>query len=155
MEIRYWNHPPLHNGVFMTPQDTASPPTIRFCYRPGTWYTLILFDPDAVGGNKIHAMVVNISCDRSTCKGDTVVGYEGPHPPEGSGIHRYIFWLLEQGDYTSTKIQHVKTRFQPVDEVLRLIPTRLKKVGELYFYSEYARKTETWSPVRATNYPGV
>lgn len=139
MEIRYGNHPPLRNvqnGVFLSPQDTALPPTIRFCYRPGTWYTLLLFDPDAVGGNKIHAMVVNISCANSACSGDTVVGYKGPHPPKGSGIHRYIFWLLEQGDYIPSRI-HVKTRFLPVKELLKWFPTSFQKVDEQYFLSSW------------------
>lgn len=137
LEIRYNQDPPLRDGVFMTPQDTALPPTIRFCYVPGTWYTVLLFDPDAVGGNKIHAMVINILCTGSSCEGDTVLGYKGPHPPKGSGVHRYVFWLLEQGDYINTNI-HVKTRFMPVDDVLEMFSMSFKKVDEKYFLSSWS-----------------
>jgi len=138
LEIRYNQDPPFRDGVFMTPQDTASPPTIRFCYVPGTWYTLLLFDPDAVGGNKIHAMVINISCiGGDSCDGDTVLRYKGPHPPKDSGRHRYRFWLLEQGESIHRKI-HVKTRFVPVDEVLERCGTTFTKVDETYFLSSWS-----------------
>jgi len=95
IQYRYRNHYYfVHDGIYLRPIQTVSLPLV-FYRNNDTRYTLILHDPDAVGGNKIHWLVINIPGNRVD-KGESILQYEGPHPPRGSGIHRYCFLLLEQ-----------------------------------------------------------
>lgn len=95
-----------------------------------------MFDPEAVGGNKIHCLVVNLTQENQ--HGDTVVPYEGPHPPKGSGIHHYHFWLLEQqGPVEVPPTLTLRTRHIAVGELLASFPTSLCLVGENFFRSSY------------------
>lgn len=83
----------VQNGVFMTPQKTASEPHIVYDIAPNKLYTLILHDPDSIRGEYIHWLKVNVNIVNS---GNTILDYAGPTPPPGTGTHRYIFLLLEQ-----------------------------------------------------------
>jgi Raf kinase inhibitor-like YbhB/YbcL family protein len=74
-------------------------------------FALVCHDPDALSGTWIHWVVYNIPSDlrslpndlgraveaaNGVCQGLNSwgeVGYDGPQPPSGSGIHRYFFTL--------------------------------------------------------------
>ncbi|KAH7722088.1 phosphatidylethanolamine-binding protein F40A3.3-like protein [Aphelenchoides avenae] len=64
-------------------------------------YTLIMTDPDVPNRTQptdrefLHWMVINISRN-NVDKGDEIVPYVPPLPQRGSGLHRYVFLLLEQ-----------------------------------------------------------
>jgi phosphatidylethanolamine-binding protein (PEBP) family uncharacterized protein len=70
-------------------------------------YCLLMIDPDAGKqkpndprpGNSdryyLHWLIVNIS-GGDVSSGDTLVSYQGPTPPPGTGKHEYIFQLYEQ-----------------------------------------------------------
>jgi len=90
MNLIYPNLVVDKNNTRLTPQEAStepivvllsSPPQRRFLYQ-----TLVMHDPDAVGGNRIHWLVLHHH--------QTVFPYEGPQPPAGSGKHRYIFLLF-------------------------------------------------------------
>ena len=49
-------------------------------------------------------MVTNIPKD-AVSSGQTVLQYKPPAPPEGTGDHRYIFLLFDQGQNTIQVIQ--------------------------------------------------
>lgn len=83
----------VQDGVFMTPQKTASEPNIIYNIAANKLYTLILHDPDSIHGDYIHWLKVNINIVNT---GNTIIDYKGPSPPKGTGTHRYIFLLLEQ-----------------------------------------------------------
>lgn len=68
---------------------------------------LIMHDPDAVSGDYIHWTVWDIDPTTTTILEDSaptgategltsagMPGYVGPHPPQGSGRHHYIFELF-------------------------------------------------------------
>lgn len=65
------------------------------------YYTLVMLDPDAPSPKNwaarswLHWLVVNIK-DANVESGFTVTEYNPPTPPEGSGMHRYVFLLIEQ-----------------------------------------------------------
>lgn len=65
------------------------------------FYTLVMLDPDAPSAEEpkqrswLHWLVVNIeNADVST--GFKVAEYKPPTPPKDSGLHRYIFLLIQQ-----------------------------------------------------------
>lgn len=66
--------------------------------------TLVMHDPDAVSGDYLHWLVFDIPPKTDTISVNSVpvgalqglndsgkAGYSGPCPPQGTGIHRYIF----------------------------------------------------------------
>ena len=95
MTIVYPNHV-LNNNIYnyiqrLSPRQTSTQPIVLYKTQSPPahgfeFYTLVMHDPDAVGGNRIHWLVIN--------NDDTVLPYKGPRPPPGSGIHRYIFLLI-------------------------------------------------------------
>ena len=92
MDIKYKNI--FVNNNFFTPEQTQDIPFVSFKrLLTNKLYTLIMTDPNAVRGNNIHWLIVNIS---NTNNGTTLLKYKGPSPPEGSGMHNYIFLLYEQ-----------------------------------------------------------
>ena len=93
MEIKYENV--LVNKQLLTPLETSKQPIIRYNCDSNKYYTLILNDPNAVVGNRIHWLVINIPGD-SIRNGETIFNYDGPHPPEGSGFHKYIFSIFKK-----------------------------------------------------------
>lgn len=74
-------------------------PTIRYNFKKGKLYTLIMVDHDAPSPenpiNKyfLHWIMINID-DKGL--GDEPISYKAANPPEGSGLHRYTFMLFEQ-----------------------------------------------------------
>ena len=92
MDIKYNNI--FVDNNFFTPEQTQDIPFVSFKQLlTNKLYTLIMTDPNAVGGNHIHWLIVNIS---NTNNGTTLLQYKRPSPPEGSGMHNYIFLLYEQ-----------------------------------------------------------
>ena len=84
----------VQNGNYIPLPMTSTQPVLSALPRveKDTWYALVLFDPDAVGGNKIHWLLYDIH----RTSGTTAIPYEKPNPPAGTGIHRYIFQLIRQ-----------------------------------------------------------
>jgi phosphatidylethanolamine-binding protein (PEBP) family uncharacterized protein len=94
MDIQY-NYVIVFNNFF-TPEQTQDTPIISFKGLPtNKLYTLIMNDPNAIGGNHIHWLIVNISHSNLN-NGKILLEYKGPAPPKDSGMHNYIFSLYEQ-----------------------------------------------------------
>jgi hypothetical protein len=75
-------------------------PTVQVMnVEPNTYYTILMFDPDAVGpapGQKVtylHWLLVNYNRENP---GTICMKYRAPSPPSGSGKHRYTFALYRQ-----------------------------------------------------------
>jgi phosphatidylethanolamine-binding protein (PEBP) family uncharacterized protein len=93
MEIHYGTKK-VEEGNSISPLESFRPPKVTFHdIKSDRLYTLLMMDPDAVGGNKIHWLIVNYQKNKS---GDTILSYMGPHPPKGSGTHHYYFLLIKQ-----------------------------------------------------------
>lgn len=140
MRIQYLYHRhvyPIINGTFLTSYETALPPKIFL--PPGfesSYMTLILHDPDAVGGNKIHWLVMNIPGD-NLHGGDCVFSYVGPHPPKGTGIHHYYFLLLKQKEKNMI-LPFFPTRHVPMKALFQVIKGSL--VDHKFFTSSYSEE---------------
>eukprot|EP01133_Synstelium_polycarpum_P009801 gene9801-11450_t len=79
----------------------AQKPTVTYTADSNQYYTMIMTDPDAPTrsdpkyGQWLHWLVVNIP-GSEIVKGDTMAEFIGSGPPEGSGLHRYVFILAKQ-----------------------------------------------------------
>ena len=94
MEIEYGSNKIGDNGIYISPLRAFKPPKVTFTdIKSDRYYTLLMFDPDAVGGNKIHWLIVNYKKKES---GNCIFSYVGPNPPKGTGTHHYYFLLIKQ-----------------------------------------------------------
>jgi len=123
---------PVKNGRFVPLYDTKSEPYIcldRIPVKP--LYTLIMFDPDAVGGMKIHWLVTNIHLRSRTCT--TMLPYTPPHPPMFTGRHRYFFWLVQQEKKIST-LPRIHGRFLSLDRVFQSLGLSSENIVDTFFF---------------------
>jgi len=88
-------------GIELTPTQVKDEPKVEWDADDGSFYTLLLTDPDAPKredpklGEVRHWLVVNIPGD-DLSSGETKWEYIGSGPPQGSGQHRYVFLLFRQ-----------------------------------------------------------
>ena len=83
-------------GQKVTKEGTQQAPVVQFTPVQGTYYTLIMWDPDVpdtIQPGFLHWLATNLTTPRDIAL-HSVVPYYGPHPP--SGTHRYFFGLFEQ-----------------------------------------------------------
>ncbi|KAF9414806.1 hypothetical protein HW555_007386 [Spodoptera exigua] len=90
-------------GNVLTPSDVRNPPIwVLWNYTTSNYYTLMMIDPDAPTRQDptyrswLHWLVVNIPGIYIPNRGETLVEYVGAGPPEGTGLHRYVFLVYEQ-----------------------------------------------------------
>lgn len=94
----YYNGKILRNGDFLKVSETQIKPQIVLNVENNSkYYTILLHDPNAIVGDKIHWCVINI-INNDINKGLEIHPYQGPAPPPKTGIHNYIFELYEQSD---------------------------------------------------------
>ena len=100
MEITYGNI--KISDQYLTPEVTQIKPVVSLKgLDTNKMYTLIMSDPNAIGGNMIHWLVTNIN-GTNIETGNEILEYYGPHPPQGTGIHNYIFSLYESNKSNSS-----------------------------------------------------
>jgi len=127
----------IKNGIFLTPKQTQNQPSITFDANNKSLYTLIMHDPDAPVGNYLHWIVVNIP-ENKIEKGDILVQYKGPSPPEIPDIiHRYFFILLKQDN--KIEIKEKIPSIMNLANLYSILNTKLKKVDIQYFTSKYQK----------------
>ena len=101
MQISYsYNQTPIIQSQIMTQEATQNQPEVSYTTTdPNAYYTLIMYDPDAVTSvnNYVHWVVTNIK-ENDISSGNHLLPYYGPHPPPGSGTHHYIFELFKQDE---------------------------------------------------------
>jgi phosphatidylethanolamine-binding protein (PEBP) family uncharacterized protein len=86
-------------------------------------------DPNAVGGNRIHWLVVNIK-GNDLLIGTSLFMYVGPNPPINTGIHHYIFSLY------GTKNKFSKEDIEKMERMLEIVKkgkknNRQKEISEV------------------------
>jgi phosphatidylethanolamine-binding protein (PEBP) family uncharacterized protein len=113
MEVIY-NNKSIKNGEFLKVAETKKQPKIKLDMNPEKFYTLIVHDPNAVGGNKIHWAIINI-LNNDIKNGIVIIPYKGPAPPANTGVHHYKFELYEQPRYHN--INPIDERFFTMDEI--------------------------------------
>ncbi|KAI1719453.1 phosphatidylethanolamine-binding protein [Ditylenchus destructor] len=100
--ISYSDHVSIELGNLVMPEYVDFRPIISLeTFNEQKYYTLIMTDPDVpnrampTDREYLHWMITNIT-GNSLEKGNEIVSYEAPLPKKGSGLHRYVFILLEQ-----------------------------------------------------------
>lgn len=122
----------------LTSEETHTRPTVSlttgFEFAPGTKWTLVMTDPDApspvghIYREFVHWVVANIdAAGKGTAAKDASVTYTltspddkaehalpylGSAPPHGSGLHRYVFLLLEQPEGVDVDAAAVAAAFE-------------------------------------------
>jgi len=91
----------VNHGNELQPKMVNSKPTVSWNTKLGQMYTLAMVDPDAPSRENpekrefLHWLVCNIP-GADVNAGEVSVDYFGSAPPQGTGLHRYIFVLCEQ-----------------------------------------------------------
>ena len=111
MKISYPSFSLKNTNTISTIEETVSEPTI-ILPKLGL-STLIMHDPDSSQPSWLHYLVVNIP-NGNISKGNVIVDYNGPSPPSGSGIHRYIFEVYSQSEKIPT-IKVERSGFSPLN----------------------------------------
>lgn len=89
------------DGTELTPTQVKDEPNVEWTGVAGSFYTLLMTDPDAPSradksiGEVRHWLVVNIP-GNDLKAGEAIVEYVGSGPPKDSGLHRYVFLLFKQ-----------------------------------------------------------
>lgn len=118
MELSY-NNKILNNNEFLKPSATQIKPQIKYPFENNKLYTLLMYDPDSIYGNRFHWIVTNIFHDVKN--GEDVLLYTGPAPPPKTGTHRYIFELYEQESRNNNvKIEERNTSMDFVKKMLNI-----------------------------------
>lgn len=94
-------------GKELQPKQVKDQPEISWNADDGSLYTLLMVDPDAPSRETptfrevLHWLVINIPGNKVT-EGQVVAEYIGSGPPEGTGLHRYVFLVFKQADKITT-----------------------------------------------------
>ncbi|EFX88098.1 hypothetical protein DAPPUDRAFT_42659 [Daphnia pulex] len=100
--IKYDSGVAVDGGNELTPTQVQNQPIhIEWPVEEGAHYTLCMTDPDAPSRNTPtfrewhHWLVVNIP-GNDIKNGEVLSQYVGSGPPEGTGLHRYVFLAYKQ-----------------------------------------------------------
>lgn len=112
LKVFYPNGAVVNLGNELRPTQTKDAPNVTWEAEKNTFYTLMMVDPDAPSrANPLyreirHWLVMNIP-ESDVKEGDEVVEYIGSGPPNGTGLHRYIYLVFKQ---PNGKIEHNEPR---------------------------------------------
>ncbi|ETN62606.1 phosphatidylethanolamine-binding protein [Anopheles darlingi] len=100
-KITYPSGVSVEAGKELRPTQVKDQPKVEWTADPNAFYTLFMVDPDAPNRKEPkfreigHWLVGNIPGTRIE-EGDHMYGFVGSGPPNGSGLHRYVFLVYEQ-----------------------------------------------------------
>ncbi|XP_071865967.1 protein D2 isoform X1 [Bombus fervidus] len=101
LQVTYSNNLAVEIGKVLTPTQVKDPPSVKWDGDASVFYTLCMTDPDAPSRKEPkfrewhHWLVGNIP-GSDVSKGEVLSQYIGSGPPEGTGLHRYVFLLYKQ-----------------------------------------------------------
>ena len=81
----------ISQGQLLSWDDAQLPISIEYTLVPSTFYTIIVYDPDAPMGTFTHWIAIN---DTKTTNGMNLLSYIPPNPPDK--IHRYYIYIYKQ-----------------------------------------------------------
>lgn len=141
MEITYnvKNVKPYDYKPFLTRNQSKNAPHVKINDLGYQYYTLIMYDPDAVHGTYWHWVVTNIV--NNINKANVVLNYTGPNPPDEKQ-HRYIFELY--GSNVKTPNVSFNKRNMTLEEGKHILGLQGNPICMYVFISE-----------REKNYGGV
>ena len=129
MEV-FYNNKKIKNNEFLKPSETKDKPQIKYSFENNKLYTLLMYDPHSVYGNRFHWIAINIVNDIKN--GNDLLPYTGPAPPPKTGTHHYIFELYEQDRSIDMKLEE---RNIPMDFVKKILNLS-KYISKIQFISQ-------------------
>uniref|UniRef100_A0A336K649 CSON010145 protein n=1 Tax=Culicoides sonorensis TaxID=179676 RepID=A0A336K649_CULSO len=103
VEINYPSGATVNLGNELTPTQVKDIPFLKWEAEKDALYTVFMVDPDAPSRQNTtyrevrHWLVVNVP-NNDVKDGDHIVEFIGSGPPQGTGLHRYIFMIFKQQD---------------------------------------------------------
>ncbi|XP_026740889.1 protein D2-like isoform X1 [Trichoplusia ni] len=102
VHVKYNSGVEVNEGNVLTPTQVKDQPTITWDASPDTLYTVVMTDPDAPSRaeptfREWHHWLVGNVPGTNVAAGDTLSQYVGSGPPQGTGLHRYVFLVYKQG----------------------------------------------------------
>ncbi|KAH8383826.1 hypothetical protein KR009_010719 [Drosophila setifemur] len=143
LKVTYNNGLVAKDGVELTPTQVKGQPTVEWDAQPGDFYTLIMTDPDAPSRAEPkfrefkHWVLVNIA-GNDLASGEEIAGYVGSGPPQGTGLHRYVFLLYKQ----SGKLEFDEER----------VSNKSRKDRPKFSAAKFAEKHQLGQPIAGTFY---
>ncbi|KAK9886314.1 hypothetical protein WA026_015825 [Henosepilachna vigintioctopunctata] len=101
VEVNYPSGVKVDFGNELTPTQVKDVPNVKWNADLNALYTLCMTDPDAPSRKEPtfrewhHWLVGNIP-GNDISKGETLSAYVGSGPPQGTGLHRYVFLVYKQ-----------------------------------------------------------
>ncbi|CAH1103325.1 unnamed protein product [Psylliodes chrysocephalus] len=113
IQVSYPSGVKVELGNELTPtQVKDEPSTLTWTADPETFYTVAMVDPDAPSRQDpklrevLHWLVGNVP-GGNIKDGEYIADYRGSGPPQGTGLHRYVFLVYQQNgkiNFKETKI---------------------------------------------------
>ncbi|EAT40755.1 AAEL007549-PA [Aedes aegypti] len=100
-KVSYASGAVVNEGNELTPTQVKDVPKVEWNADSAALYTLCMTDPDAPSRKEPtyrewhHWLVGNIP-GGDVAKGETLSEYVGSGPPQGTGLHRYVFLVYKQ-----------------------------------------------------------
>lgn len=132
----------IQPGATYAVDATQDEPSVSFNAAPGpeAKYTLVLADPDAPSRSDQkwspfrHWVLADVVPGQAP--GQTLTGYLGPAPPEGTGPHRYVFLVYKQ-PVDRTPVLGVDAEERPKFDIGKFVrDNELELVGANFYYAE-------------------
>ncbi|XP_014665197.1 PREDICTED: protein D1-like [Priapulus caudatus] len=128
----------MSDGNVLKPEDVKNKPNaVRWGAEANSYYTIVMLDPDVDAEAKpsfLHYLFGDIPAVRIT-KGKELAAYMGISPPEGTGMHRYI-WLVYK--------QQGNNQFSSYKKITRDSPP---KERAKFMVSDFATKYKLGDPI--------
>lgn len=107
VEVSYGGGVKVELSKELTPTQVKDQPQVTWDAEADALYTLLMVDPDAPSRQEpkyreaLHWLVINVPGNK-VADGQVVAEYIGSGPPEGTGLHRYVFLIFKQGEKITT-----------------------------------------------------
>ncbi|XP_049529582.1 protein D3-like [Anopheles darlingi] len=101
LKVTYPSGVEVELGNELTPTQVKDRPMLQWTTKPDTLYTVLMADPDAPSRSNPemrswkHWVVGNVLGTRVD-QGTVLADYVGSGPPQGTGLHRYVFLVYQQ-----------------------------------------------------------
>ncbi|KAH8310810.1 hypothetical protein KR044_003077 [Drosophila immigrans] len=142
LQVNYPVGVAVQEGNELTPTQVKDEPQVTWEQEGDQLHTLLMVDPDAPTRSDpkfreiLHWAVVNIPGNKLSL-GQALAEYVGSGPPEGTGLHRYIFLLYRQSGKIEESL-HIDKR---------------TRTGRLNFNTrQFAKKHGLGEPIGANYY---
>lgn len=139
----------MNSGEHKTVREVQIQPNILFkgfTLEKKKYYTLVMRDPDALLGHRIHWLIQNIPLSLneeillSSIKENemnVILPYSGPSPPPHTGKHHYIFELYEQKSIKS--LTYWTERYISYDNFIKKMKLKKDPISSFMFIAEYQK----------------